>query len=275
MIISKRDLFFNYLHSSTEEMNKIISNKQRWYRVFDKTKPNDDGTPRLKNGKLETREIIHSFGRLKKIQRSLLDNVFHEIELLSCIRGATIGHDNISNADVHKGKKFRFQTDIHNFFPNITYKQVLEAFKAKKFPKQVAKIITDLVVYDTHLTQGPPTSPFVANLVFESIDKQILRLIGTRKITYTRWIDDLTFSSPDNFDDIHGHILGIIRKNGFKPHNKKTTARSKRSVITGISVGNNNIRPKDAFMNVDESQMSEAQKQGRKQYLNRVISRNK
>ncbi|BDS15688.1 reverse transcriptase family protein [Aureispira anguillae] len=271
MIQSKRDLIFNYLHSSPKEVEAILLEKKSYYKSFPKTKYDDDGNIRMKNGKKEVRHITHATGKLKILQKNLLKNVFNQIPLLGCIKGGVKGISSIANAREHQGKKYRFQTDIRNFFPSISANQSFEALKKKGFSKQTASLITQLVTYEEALTQGNPTSTFIANLVFENVDKQLLHLIYGHNITYTRWVDDLTFSSSHPLQFVVSDIIQIIFRNGFKPHRKKTECHNKRSKITGISVGNNSMRPKDSFLQVDETNLNENQIQGRKQYKERVL----
>lgn len=271
MIKSKKDLIFNYLKSSPEEIENLLLNKKKHYLSFYIPKYDEKGNIRMKDGKEERRYFIYSIGKLKVIQKRLLKNVFYKIPLLRCIKGGVRGESSISNAKEHKGKKYRFQTDLRNFFPSITSKQIIKALKGKGFSIQNAKLITKLVDYDSALTQGNPTSMFIANLVFEKVDEKLLSLIKGKKITYTRWVDDLTFSSPDNFQPIIGIIIKTISQNGFIVHRKKTGYRSKRSKITGVDVGNNTLKPTQAFLVVDENNLTPAQIQGRREYLRRVL----
>ncbi|MGL5891314.1 MAG: hypothetical protein ACRC3B_15600, partial [Bacteroidia bacterium] len=80
----------------------------------------------------------------------------------------------------------------------------------------------------------------IANLVFLETDKQLFELCKKNKITYTRYIDDLTFSSQQDFRTLLDDILRIITSNGFKLSHRKTKYCGNQTV-TGINVFLNKI----------------------------------
>ncbi len=54
-------------------------------------------------------------------------------------------------------------------------------------------------------------------------------------LTYTRYVDDLTFSSQQDFRDILNEILNIVLSNGFNLSYRKTKYKGNQN-ITGIDV---------------------------------------
>ncbi len=66
----------------------------------------------------------------------------------------------------------------------------------------------------------------------------LIDLCGKNGITYTRYIDDLTFSSSIDFKHLHSVIFSILNQNNFKINYRKTFYQD-RLVITGIPVFNN------------------------------------
>ena len=65
-------------------------------------------------------------------------------------------------------------------------------------------------------------------------------------ITYTRFIDDLSMSSPNDFKELTDYILEFIRKTNFRISHSKTLYGTRTS-ITGIDVGNNSLKATKNF----------------------------
>ena len=88
--------------------------------------------------------------------------------------------------------------------------------------------------------QGFPTSPIISNLIFEKIDLELQKLAQEYAFTYTRYADDMIFSTENNNiqADIYEKISEIISNNGFKINSKKTKYKGKHrcQIITGLIV---------------------------------------
>lgn len=68
------------------------------------------------------------------------------------------------------------------------------------YTSDVAQALAQLCTHNGILPQGAPSSPALANIIFNPIDQQILNSISTKDITYTRYADDLIFSSSHEID---------------------------------------------------------------------------
>jgi RNA-directed DNA polymerase len=68
-------------------------------------------------------------GRLKLIQDRIKSNILSRIELPEFVQGGVKKRDNLSNAKFHKGKLYKFATDLKKFYPTITSKKVFEMFR--------------------------------------------------------------------------------------------------------------------------------------------------
>jgi RNA-directed DNA polymerase len=100
--------------------------------------------------------------------------------------------------------------------------------------------LTKLTTWKYELPQGTPTSTHIANLVFLETDKIILALCEKHGLIYTRYVDDLTFSSQVDFKPLLNDILEIIMDGGYKINYRKTKYKGFQT-ITGIDVFNNFI----------------------------------
>lgn len=281
MIYSKKD-FLRLIGYEEAELTNILNHIDSFYYEYSEIKYKTNGEPKTKNGEIQKRYFTPSCKSLKDIQNKIQTKILSKVPLLPNIKGGVKGNSNVSNAKPHKGKQYRFQTDLTNFFPSVTPQMVYNSLRAKGFSKQVADIITKLTTIkttdswaDKSLPQGAPTSPMLANIVFEKIDIQILNLIEGKDIIYTRWIDDLTFSSEKDFHEQISPILSLIGKNGFKISRKKTTYKKNKSVITGVIVGMSTMKVTEEFRQKGYGNLSQNQLQGRKAYKDFVFKTDK
>lgn len=86
--------------------------------------------------------------------------------------------------------------------------------------------LTNITTWKHELPQGTPTSTHIANLVFlKTIHAELINFCNKNNITYTRYVDDLTFSSQQDFKSHLNEILSIVTKNDFKLSYRKTQPR--------------------------------------------------
>lgn len=167
-------------------------------------------------------------------------------------------------------------TDIKDFFPSITNGQVFRMFKENGFSNDIAHVITKLTTYLGSVPQGAPTSTAVANLTFVKVDKALIDYCALHNITYSRFVDDLSFSSDKDFIPLVREMISIIYKNGFKINRKKTHYKVGPVDITGVNVRNNCLRPTKEFLEIyRHKKSSKPTKLGRKRYIRRIINEGK
>lgn len=189
------------------------------------------------------REISPSIEILKDIQNRIKDRVFSNVVFPYHVIGSTKRRSGILNAKLHSGTNFHFKTDISSFFSFITYKHVNRALLQLGFSGRVAELITKLVTYKGHLTEGASTSSFLANLVGLEFDAEILKICSALGIIYTRYVDDLLFSANYCFKSKTLEFLSILPKYGFKHNNAKTTYKKGIIIATGARTGPNGLKP--------------------------------
>lgn len=274
MIKSVRDLCYNYLKVSPKKLKEIIEDKSTYYTSFQKPKKDKVGNIKLKNGQKQYRVFNYASGKLKAIQKNIKKSIFDNISLPEYLKGGVKNECNIKNAVLHKGKKYKFLTDICNFFPSVTEKQVFDVLKELGFSGKVSQLLVDLTMFNNQIPQGNITSSFLANIAFLKVDRQIIEIIKEHDIYYTRFLDDLTFSSPNDFSDLKSQIIQKIYSSGFKINRDKTKYRSKKTEVTGILVGQNNLRPDKKFSQKKFEGLEPQQVEGNKNYIKRINSFN-
>ncbi len=116
--------------------------------------------------------------------------------------------------------------------------------------------------------QGAPTSTSIANLVFHPIDQKLIKVCEKSNITYSRFIDDLTFSSKEDFKNIIPELLKIIVDSSFRISAKKTFYKTRKVVITGVEVGVNSFNvPKKVITKLNDQNLSQQQINGINGYI--------
>ena len=145
-----------------------------------------------------------------------------------------------------------FGLDLKDFFPSINFGRVYGMFQARPYqlPQRVATILAQLCCYGNYIPQGAPTSPVISNMICSKLDGELQRFARIIRCNYTRYADDITFSSTlDKLSEdliketADGFILGdtlvrYIETNGFLIN--KAKVRLQRSnlhqEVTGITV---------------------------------------
>lgn len=94
------------------------------------------------------------------------------------------------------------------------------------------------------LPQGAPTSPMLANLAVRDLDEVLSNIAERFGLRYSRYADDLTFSSTakafgrPRAKDVIGHVYKALIDRGLSPNRTKTTVASpgSRKVVLGLLV---------------------------------------
>ena len=146
----------------------------------------------------------------------------------------------IDNAINHVGKQTVICMDLKDFFSSVQYIQVYLLFKNLGYGKDVSGMLAHICTLNGVLPQGAPTSPMLSNLILSEADESLLSYCTERNIVYTRYADDLTFSTDRRID--YGHLIGKVKvtlaKEKLEVNNEKTKIfhRNQSQNVTGIVV---------------------------------------
>lgn len=209
-----------------------------------------------KSGK--ARKILAPSASLKTIQRKLSQVLYSAYKPSSAVHGFVPAHSIVTNARQHVRKRFVLNVDLKDFFQTIHFGRVRGIFMAPpyKLPEKVATVLAKICCFDNQLPQGAPTSPVVSNMICARLDSQLKRLAREKKCTYTRYADDITFSTtlstfPHDLAYINvsvdggklktvvgNRLVSIIEDNGFQVNCQKVRLQHRRhhQEVTGITV---------------------------------------
>lgn len=149
----------------------------------------------------------------------------------------------LTNAKKHIGKSYMLNVDLKDFFHQVTRDRVYHIFCQApfKFKRDLPNILSDLVTYNGRLPMGTSTSPVISNLACRDLDDTLTQLSNDMMWSYTRYADDLTFSSnrPINQEMIHS-IRQVIEKAGFLINERKVKrfGPADTKIVTGLLVSN-------------------------------------
>ncbi|MCP4441674.1 MAG: RNA-directed DNA polymerase [Aureispira sp.] len=205
-----------------------------------------------------TRLISAPMPKLKNAQYWVLNNILYKLKTHEAAHGFVPERSIVSNAQVHLNSEVVINIDMKDFFPSISWKRVKGLFKSMGYSEQIATILAlicsepevdevemDGEKYyvakgDRFLPQGAPTSPAITNLICRKLDKRfegVAQKIGWR---YTRYADDMTFSSDGKRDvsRVLWQAQKIVEDEGFVIHPNKIHVMRKgaRQEVTGIVV---------------------------------------
>lgn len=222
---------------SKEQMEAVLQSIDNNYRSWsEEKKDKKTGQPKTyQDGTIKKRTFNNPSVLLKAIQKRINRNILSTIQLPDNVHGGVKGRSNITNAKAHQGNKYLFGTDLRDFYPNINANQVYVMLKANRYSPNMAHWLSRLTTKDNAVPQGAPTSTTISNLVFLPTDIKLAAFCKKHNITYTRYLDDLTFSSPQNFGAMIGKILAMISESNFVVNHRKTDY-SRYQLITGIKV---------------------------------------
>lgn len=159
----------------------------------------------------------------------------------------------VSNAKKHLGKKYLLNLDLKDFFHTVSREKVLSIFLHKpfNFRRELPDLLADLCTYRGRLPMGTPTSPTLSNFACRELDDQLLNFSEQMIWAYTRYADDMSFSSNQkiNSEKIYS-AMAIIRENGFEVNTKKIKVYGPDDdkIVTGLLLAGNEIKLSPDFL---------------------------
>ncbi len=183
--------------------------------------------------------------------------------------GFVPGRSVADGAKKHTGKNYVLNIDLKDFFDSIEFHRVKAIFTLPPFnlvddkenPNSLPYVLANLCCHPKEVTrfdkdgnpytcirnvtpQGAPTSPIVTNLICRQMDRRLLGLAKRFKLSYSRYADDITFSSykKNVFESDSAFMTELKRiieeDQKFRINEEKTRVQSRgyRQEVTGLVV---------------------------------------
>lgn len=239
------------------------------------------------------------------IKEKILDTNYVSNKISECVFSYRKARSIVDNAKSHIGAKWIIKADIENFFDSIKEYSVYNFFLSLDYAPllslELARLVTwpsydnteksasdiDLDLNDnTDLTfkykfytcpqnmvgslpQGASTSPQLSNIIFYPLDNEFTLLSKKYGFLYTRYADDLIFSTRYDIDicearNLIKKIRNILSSHNYRINNKKTKIMlpDTKKIITGIVVTDKRILLKREFKDEIKKNIFFAEKNG-------------
>lgn len=248
------------LGMDSKELNSFLSRTDSLYAYF---------TIAKKNG--GRRRIMAPYNTLRDYQLWIKSNILDKMPIQPQAMAFVAEKSIVNNAKVHENAKFIRKFDLKNFYESISIKQVskvfanagydnivawtlaklcttaIDKYRLKKLldmHSEDAELFEELREKESFLVQGAPTSPSLSNLICKRLDKRLQGLADKCGCSYSRYADDLTFSSNAKATLPKKIVVkSIIKSEGFELNENKTKTlhAGQRMEVTGLLV-NDKIR---------------------------------
>lgn len=230
------------LKKSEAEVTLFLSNAPRKYKVYT--------IPKRTSGH---RVIAQPSKELKIYQRKYLE--LQDLPVHDSAMAYRIGLGIKDNANAHRNNKFLLKMDLENFFNSITSHLFWKVWASIiDLPAEKDKVALENLLFwcpskttggRLVLSIGAPSSPLVSNFFMYGFDLAMQELCAERNIKYTRYADDLTFSTSrkdilfelpviveNQLAELYGSSIRINRKK------TKFSSKAHNRHVTGITITN-------------------------------------
>ncbi|EGQ9107117.1 retron St85 family RNA-directed DNA polymerase [Vibrio cholerae] len=238
---------YQYLESRNSNFTNLLrAIPSKHYKVY-----------KIPKKRLGFRTIAQPTPAVKVIQKQIVDYLIPKTSIHTSALAYVSGKGVKDNALQHVKSDYLLKVDLENFFNSITPKMLVKALKHQGIDVSETDImvlsqflfwnITKKANGKLVLSIGAPSSPFVSNLVMFAFDQRMSKLCRSRDITYTRYADDLTFSTTHK--NILFQHLNEVRKVLKKEFGARLVLNESKTVfsskahnrhVTGVTLTNNN-----------------------------------
>lgn len=259
LIESKRDFvdYFNFCHRTLYgEKKKPINLKQltyfadsekclKRYISFD--------VPKKSGGSRHINTPVEGLKNILKVLNVILQCIYEPNKYAN---GFVLNKSIVTNAQLHIKKHYVYNIDLKDFFHSFDRNRVKmtlikELFNFNGEKEKIAFLIASLCTHPLLiedgstkivLPQGSPTSPTLTNILCITLDRRLNGLAKKFGADYSRYADDITFSSQHNIFEnasFQRELKRIIEVDQSLIINNKKTRLQKtgfRKEVTGLNV---------------------------------------
>ncbi len=161
-----------------------------------------------------------------------------------------------SNAECHINKPWMLNADFKDFFHQIDIAKLKSLFLNApfKFDDELIDLVIDLCTHKDRLPMGAPTSPVLSNFASLTLDTHYEAFAKDNQLVYTRFVDDLTFSSQNEITEEQVQaIFQIAKISGldFNPSKIKVYMPAHVKIVTGLVVADTITLPTEYIVELE------------------------
>ena len=223
---------------SRDELLALIRTAPYRYKTYE--------IPKRQEGKFRT--IAQPSREVKLIQSWLNKRVFGALPIHNSAMAYRKGHSIADHAEIHAGRRFLLKMDFKDFFPSILEKDIFNHLaKFSDLPEEDVRAVCQLVCWRDKvrgvkcLSIGAPSSPILSNSLLYEFDKKVVSAFRGHKVSYSRYADDLAFSTNrkevlSNVEESVRAICNEIQSPRLVINREKTVnvSRRHRRVLVGL-----------------------------------------
>ena len=229
-----------------------IREKSLRYFLFKRRPENMYNTFEIAKKNGEFRKISAPDKELKEIQKKLATILATIYEPKICAYGFISDKNIVGNANQHTKRGLVLNIDLKDFFTQIHFGRIRGMLMSAPYAigQEAATTIAQIACCNKILPQGAPSSPILTNMICTPLDNSLMRLAESIGCTYTRYADDITFSTYKKAFDrslvyieqeqvcIGKKLLSILERRSFNINPEKVSLRSRytRQEVTGLTV---------------------------------------
>lgn len=228
----------HHIGTSVERITALVNSpsRQEFYRrrLIPKRSPRRAG---------EYREVWESLPDIALMHKTLLRrlNDFFSKYIVAfpadCVQGYVTGRGILSNARKHLAARRLLRADIENFFPSIPRQRIEASFTRLGLHPLISNALATIATINDVLALGINTSPLIANWICLDLDRKCIDLAAQHNAVYTRYADDLAFSSNDSLPT-RAELAAIVEGEGFVLSKRKFrfTKPGQAHFVTGLCI---------------------------------------
>lgn len=237
------DRLTTHYSKTPQELFVFLNDAPKKYKVYT--------IPKRTSG---LRTIAQPIPELKDYQRFIISTIKDTLPVHECCMAYMAGKNIKQNALIHSKNSFFLKMDFIDFFNSITPKLFWEACERhqiefdwldKEFLEKILFWRQSKYSKKLILSIGAPSSPFISNFLMYSFDVELSQYCKQNDITFTRYADDLTFST--NIPDILFEVPNIVRTILLRFYGQKIQINQFKTVfsskkynrhVTGLTITN-------------------------------------
>jgi hypothetical protein len=183
----------------------ILDNQDKHYHVFEQ-------------GEEKKREIQHPYRKDIMSIHGRMKYLLSRCELPAFVKSGKKGSSYIDNATAHTENEYMITMDICKFYANTRDEVIYQFFIYKmKMAHDIAHILTNICTFKSSgsiirkIPTGSKVSQILAYWAYSDMFDEIADLCVQQNISFTLYVDDMTFSSSIPFSkDFHKSIQEIL-----------------------------------------------------------------